>query len=141
MSPDGVLYAVDPYPAGRLGVSFPSRIAHTEVARVKNGAVRWVRQTGEAAAKRLGAELAERVEFVFIDGDHSFEAVREDWEGWSPLVALGGVVALHDSRSTPERPIDDAGSVRYTAAVIRREPRFAVIDEVDSLTVLRRVTR
>jgi hypothetical protein len=47
-------------------------------------------------------------------------------------------VALHDSRSTPTRPIDDAGSVKVTSQVIRPDPRFAVVDEVDSLTVLRR---
>ena len=42
----------------------------------------------------------------------------------------GGVVALHDSRPTPDRPIHDAGSVRYAAEVIRPDPRFEVVDEV-----------
>jgi hypothetical protein len=49
------------------------------------------------------------------------------------------VVALHDSRPTPSRPIDDAGSVRFTRDVILADPRYEVADLVDSLTILRRL--
>jgi len=50
-----------------------------------------------------------------------------------------GIVALHDSRSSPARPIDGMGSVVFTREVIERDPRFQIIDTVDSLTVLRRL--
>lgn len=36
------------------------------------------------------------IDFVFIDGDHSYEGVRQDFEIYSPLVRRGGVVAFHD---------------------------------------------
>lgn len=36
-------------------------------------------------------------DFVFIDGDHTYEGVREDWLTWSCAVAPGGVVAFHDT--------------------------------------------
>jgi predicted O-methyltransferase YrrM len=78
------------------------------------------------------------VDFVFIDGDHSEHGLLADWRAWSPLIEAGGIVALHDSRSTPERPIDDAGSVKVTNDVILRDERFSVVDTVDSLTVLQR---
>lgn len=139
MAADAVLYAVDPYPKGRLGFSVQQRIAAKEVARVKNGAVRWIRMTGGEAGIALAPELAGRVDFLFIDGDHSWEGLKTDWETWSTLIAPGGVVALHDSISTPQRPIEQAGSVRFTNAVIRNDPRFRVVDEIDSLTVLQRV--
>jgi hypothetical protein len=45
---------------------------------------------------------------------------------------------LHDSRSTPDNNIDDAGSVLFTREVIRNDPRFEVIEAVDTLTVVRR---
>ena len=114
MASDGILYAVDPYPVERLGISLQRQIAHCEVGRVSNGRVEWVRETGAAVARGLAAKLVGRVEFVFIDGDHSYDGLRADWEGWSKLVAPGGLIALHDSRSSPVRPIDDAGSVRFT---------------------------
>jgi predicted O-methyltransferase YrrM len=139
MARDGILYAVDPYPVGRLGVSFQRYIARSELRRVPNGKVLWVRTTGAGAARSLGSELAGVVDFVFIDGDHTYEGLRADWQGWSPLIAPGGCIALHDSRSTPDRSIDDAGSVRFTREVILSDPRFRVADMVDSLTVLRRL--
>jgi hypothetical protein len=33
---------------------------------------------------------------VFIDGGHSFEAVRTDYECWAHRVAPGGILAIHD---------------------------------------------
>jgi predicted O-methyltransferase YrrM len=37
-----------------------------------------------------------RVDFLFIDGDHSYKGVRQDFEDYSPLVRPGGIVAFHD---------------------------------------------
>ena len=34
--------------------------------------------------------------FLFIDGGHTDEAARADYEGWAPLVAPGGLLAIHD---------------------------------------------
>ena len=135
MAPDGVLSAVDPFPIGRLGFSAQQLIAHGEVEKIPNGKIRWLRMTGEKAS--VSHEL---VDFIFIDGDHSEEALLADWHAWSGLVEPGGIVAIHDSRSTPTRDIRDAGSVRVTNTVILRDKRFETVDVVDSLTVLRRRT-
>lgn len=34
--------------------------------------------------------------WLFIDGDHGYEAVRSDWERYAPLVRPGGHVVFHD---------------------------------------------
>ncbi len=132
MAADGTLTGVDPFPPGRLGVSFPLRIAVREIARCPRGRFRLLRATGAGAA----AAWTDPVDFLFIDGDHSWDGIRGDWEGWARHVAPAGVVCLHDSRATPSRPIADAGSARYTAEVIARDPRFEVVEAVESLTVL-----
>ena len=36
------------------------------------------------------------VDFLFIDGGHDYKTVKADWENYSPLVRLGGIVAFHD---------------------------------------------
>ena len=138
MAPNGLLLAVDPYPRGRLGVSLQRIVARREVGRVANARVQWVRLTGAEAAAWYAASGEPPVDLVFIDGDHGYDVVRADWEGWSPLVADGGVVALHDSRPTADRPIHDAGSVRFTNGVILGDPRFELLEVEDSLTALRR---
>lgn len=140
MAPDGLLYAVDPFPVGRLGFSVQRYIAHRIVRQVSNGKVEWVRLTGAEAGRRHAADRLDPVDLVFIDGDHSYDVVRSDWEAWSPLVAEAGVVALHDSHPTPTRPIHDAGSVRFTQETVLCDRRFALVEVVDTLTVVRRTS-
>ena len=138
MAPDGVLWAVDPFPPGQLGFSLQRPIARSEVKRVNNGHLRWIRATGVAAAEIYRQEGRPPVQMIFIDGDHSYDGLVQDWRAWSPLIAEGGTACVHDSRSTPERQIDDAGSVRATADVVRKDSAFELADEIDSLTIVRR---
>jgi len=35
-------------------------------------------------------------DFLFIDGDHTYEGVKQDYEMYAPLVRDGGIIALHD---------------------------------------------
>ena len=91
------------------------------------------------ALETTGAKASARHEpadFIFIDGDHTEQGLLQDWLAWHELVQPGGIVAIHDSRSTPARPIDDAGSVKVTNEVILRDDRFETREVVDSLTVL-----
>lgn len=137
MNKAGTLFAIDPYYNGSFGFSPQKRIAQHTVSTTKNGQVCWLQTTGVEASKDSNVSNR-KFDFVFIDGDHSFEGLKGDWECWSELVVEGGVIALHDSRSTPIRNIDDAGSVQFTNKVARNDSRFKLIDEVDSLTVFLR---
>jgi len=138
MASDGVLIAVDPYPIGRLGFSAQRYIASKEVGKVYNGSVRWIRSTGVRAAQDYALSGSHPVDFVFLDADHSYQGLRDDWDAWSSLVAPNGIVALHDSRSNAARQIEDAGSVVFTREVILHDVRFELLETVDTLTVLRR---
>jgi cephalosporin hydroxylase len=48
------------------------------------------------------------VDFLFIDGDHTYDGVKQDFEMYAPLVASGGLIALHDI--VPNTP-DTSGDV------------------------------
>jgi predicted O-methyltransferase YrrM len=37
-----------------------------------------------------------KLDFLFIDGDHSYKGVKQDFEMYSSLVKKGGIVAFHD---------------------------------------------
>ncbi len=40
---------------------------------------------------------------VFIDGGHSRQAAQEDYAGWAPKVAPGGILAIHDLFPDPNQ--------------------------------------
>ncbi|HVJ83877.1 MAG TPA: class I SAM-dependent methyltransferase [Planctomycetia bacterium] len=133
MDPQGTVTGIDPHAPGRLGLSFERLTAQRLLARVKRGRVDLVRKLSFDAA----AEFDRPIDFLFIDGDHSWKGVERDWNDWSAKIAPGGIVALHDSRSVPYR--QDHDSVRFTQEVVARDARFRSIDSADTLTVLIRV--
>ena len=52
--------------------------------------------------ERLEAELGGRkIDFLFIDGDHTYEGARGDFESYSRLVAPGGLIGFHDIKRHP----------------------------------------
>ena len=62
-----------------------------------------------ATRELLLRHLAGRpIDFLFVDGDHSYAGVRRDFEDYAPLVAPGGQVCLHDIR---QHPLGHSGEV------------------------------
>ena len=51
----------------------------------------------DAAAKRWTGGM---IRLLFIDGDHSYSAVRQDFDLWSPHVVVGGQVVFDDASET-----------------------------------------
>jgi cephalosporin hydroxylase len=50
-----------------------------------------------AAKQRVVEALGEnKLDFLFIDGDHTYEGVKQDLENYRSLVRPGGLIALHD---------------------------------------------
>jgi hypothetical protein len=49
------------------------------------------------------------LDFVFIDGDHSYEGVRQDITNWLPKVRRGGTLAGHDygNSESVRRAVDE----------------------------------
>lgn len=136
MAPDAVLFAIDPYPAGRFGINYQRLMAIGEVGTIANGRVEWLRETGRTAATNPKVLEAAPFDFVFVDADHTYDGLRENWDGWAPLMAPGGVIALHEGGD--QGGVSDHGGVRFSDDVARRDDRFAVLEAVENLLVLRR---
>jgi len=45
-----------------------------------------------------------KIDFLFIDGDHTFDGVKLDFENYSRFVKPGGIIALHDIMPNPREP-------------------------------------
>jgi len=60
-----------------------------------------------ATRDRLKTLLPGQIDFLFIDGDHTYDGVKTDFEMYSPLVKKGGLVAFHDiCNHVPEAKCD-----------------------------------
>ena len=72
---------------------------------------------------------------IFIDADHSYQAVRQDWDDWSPYVVMEGNIALHDSRFVPGKNKPDLGPIQLVKEIVHQAENYKIIKEVDTLTV------
>ena len=98
-APDARLVAIDTRPLGRLGPLSPYALVRRgfkrEHQRIDLLFGRDSHNPRTVAA--LKALLHGRpIDFLFIDGDHSYEGVKNDFQLYAPLVRDGGVVAFHD---------------------------------------------
>tara|TARA_R110000868_G_scaffold369704_1_gene633133 strand:+ start:1507 stop:2115 length:609 start_codon:yes stop_codon:yes gene_type:complete len=77
-------------------------------------------------------EPGEKIDFLFIDGDHSYEGVKQDFEMYSPLVAEGGSIAFHDictetPRCQVKRFWDEIKDTKSYGAIISEPPTMGGI--------------
>lgn len=86
-----------------------------------------VRQESRAAFETV-RRLAPACDFLFIDGDHHYDAVLRDWTLYSSLLRPGSLVAFHDTGWS-----EDVRRVVREAVL----PRAATIAALPNLTVLR----
>ena len=50
----------------------------------------------ETLARTRAALRGEPLDFLLIDGDHTYDGVRRDFDDYGPLVRPGGLIAFHD---------------------------------------------
>jgi predicted O-methyltransferase YrrM len=143
MATDGELVLVDPYfretKLERLfNISFKEIIAK-RTARHDGAKARFCRATSKEAAGTAGAAVA--LDMVFIDARHDYDSVLEDFRLWSPKIAVGGVIAFHDSCRCAARPeiSDDDGPVRVCAEIKEgRHGSWKLYGQVDSISAFQR---
>lgn len=50
----------------------------------------------ETLDKVKGMLNGKQIDFLYIDGDHTYDGVKRDYEMYSPLVRHGGIIGFHD---------------------------------------------
>ena len=53
-------------------------------------------------SSEVAFQFHDKIDFLFIDGDHQYKAVHADLVTWIGKVAPGGIIAFHDYEQTPE---------------------------------------
>jgi len=117
-SPDALIVSVD-LPGGQFGGGYGVREVPRLVGHAENEQDIQLLAGNSHSPKMLEAVkglVGDRgVDLLHIDGDHTYEGVKQDWEMYSPLVNQDGIVVFHDI-------------VEYTAL-----PQFIGVCQVDRL--------
>jgi hypothetical protein len=135
MHPNGMLWLIDPFLPGLIGFNSHYVIARQEIASENNGFVGFIRKMSCDAAEDWHTPY----DFLFIDADHQYEAVKRDWQDWSRFARPGAHIALHDSCCLATRCKPTDGPVRLVEEIKLKEGKFKLVHQVESLSVFRRL--
>ncbi|KUK16874.1 class I SAM-dependent methyltransferase [Thermococcus sibiricus] len=126
-SKDATLISVD-LPGGRFGGGYPDwKVPLYKAFALPTQEFHLIRadshnpETLEAIKEILNGM---KVDFLFIDGDHTYEGVKADFEMYSPLVRKGGIIAFHDIVPGPE---ENVGGVPRFWEEIRKKYKYREI--------------
>lgn len=107
------VYAVDPWdlpgnPMGKHRYSDPSVRQAFRANVIKMGYEDRITEVQEfslnAVSRWNEIGSGRRVGMLYIDGDHSAEAVRNDFLAWLPNLAYGRAIIVFDDLDTPKNP-------------------------------------
>ena len=64
-----------------------------------------MRGTSVDMANSISAKFPnQKIDFCYIDGDHTYEGVYVDIRAWLPKMRIGGIIAGHDYHTHPDGP-------------------------------------
>jgi hypothetical protein len=93
--------------------------------------------TSIESSDRAALNFSDPIELLFIDANHTFEAVEDDYLTWSPKVMSGGLVAFHDTYDPVMQGLRFDGPLR----VIQKyclSPEWKIVGRFQSITVVKK---
>jgi len=120
--PDATILSVD-LPRGSFGGGYPEWKIPLYQSFARNGQkIKLLRDDSHnvKTLELVKTALDGKLDFLFIDGDHTYEGVKRDFNMYSPLVKEGGIIAFHDIVPGPP---ENVGGVPLFWKEIKQEYR------------------
>jgi len=74
----------------------------------------------------IGTKCGGNIELLFIDGDHTYDGVKRDYNLYYPMVKVGGLIAFHDSGFE---------GIAKALAEIKAEGNCSLVQEICSMSI------
>ncbi len=104
----GPIIAIDPHTHNlsleHQGTPLPSTYEEFQSSLRTAGVSEQV-EVHRAYSTDISSNWKRQIRFLWIDGDHSYEGAKADFDGFSRFVSVNGVVALHDALNNFPGPI------------------------------------
>ena len=133
----GRVYCVDPFDVDYLDfkgsrlVTFLRNIREVGLLNI------CVPYSGTSAERVRGWKTP--IDMLFIDGDHQYEAVKQDYLLWTPYLRDGGILAMHDVDLPGDPwPPTDEGPGLVARELIFPSDEWPDVERIDRLLVARK---
>ena len=125
------LYLIDPYitetsessGVNSKNISNAEKEAHNKIKNNKNLNVIWIKKSSSDCLK----EIPDNIDYIYVDGNHTYEQVKADLENYYKKLKIGGIIAGHDfdNGGTNEK-IHKGVILAVIEFIIKKNPRFII---------------
>ena len=130
-SRDATIISID-LPAGMFGGGYPTwKNPLYKSFALSNQKIHLIRADShsQSTLERVKSILdGKEIDFLFIDGDHTYEGVKKDLKMCSPLVKNGGIIAFHDIVPGPKENV--GGVPEFWQEIRDRYDRYEAMEIV-----------
>lgn len=139
----GKLYAIDPHTRTAWNDddsvdTYEVLLRNVETLGLQSH-VEVLRETSDHVARNWSMPI----DLLFIDGDHSYDGVKHDWELFSPFVRQFGGVIFHDTlwdlRPDPKYARSDMGVPRFVEELRRKGYPVITVDRDFGVSIVQPV--
>jgi predicted O-methyltransferase YrrM len=123
VKPKWVIYTIDIYSSYK-DIRWDEKIS---IANVESTTI-YLRERGVKNAIQIIGDSKELplnipLNFIFIDGDHSYDGVKKDFERFSPFLVKGGIIIFHDANmDEPKKFLEEIGAeIKQTLGIWRKK--------------------
>jgi predicted O-methyltransferase YrrM len=137
------LCCIDPFDASGDGESAPTygeraqrvdgELRRTFEQNLRDAGLHELIEVRQGYSHEQAAQWQGPIDLLFLDGDHSYASVRQDFEDWAPKVRPGGYLVMHDV----VHPVHQ-GPARVVDELVQQDPQWVDARTVDSMFVARK---
>lgn len=126
------LYCIDPF---KSELYYKMAVRELKRQQVFNK-IRFLKGYSNDAA--IIEQVPSQLDFILVDGDHSYKGLENDWAIVQSRLATNGIVCLHDTTIPESEPYRNFGSVEYFNKMIKDNKDYVHLETVYSMNVLLR---
>lgn len=81
-----------------------------------------------------------KIDLLWVDGNHEYSAVKQDFRDWTPFLKKNGYIVFHDANNVDNKSVWSwglSGPTRFVKEQIK-EPEWTQIRRVDSMVYARK---
>lgn len=97
----GATYLIDPC----NNIGGPSTVSDDESFYRREFGPRFIKDTSENAYYNFFVPQDIKIDVLFIDGDHSYDGVKTDFELYSKIISDNGIIMIHDTDENYENSL------------------------------------
>lgn len=134
-NPSNFLYDIDPIIPDSMNINLIGSYSILKNLEIEYKNYKFINDYSYNATDKI----SENIDYLFIDGSHHYDDVKQDFDMWFTKVNVGGIISIHDSAMYRSGPDFHVGPSEYVDNVLLNDSRLQYVDTIFCMTIFKKV--